>query len=162
MILIFQIRIERLFGGLSVVSFLLEQPKTVPFKHTSDKSRRPFFLDFLVKATIVQTSVLCCTVLCHRPTTAKFTFSAELVNKKTCVLSYWRRRTDPYLSLLEATGHLEKPAFPEPTPRAASERKRELAGRCALALASEHLFTCNLSPRPTMRWRISSFRAIVR
>ena len=29
-----------------------------------------------------------------------------------------------------------------------------------VALAREHLFTCNRSPRTTMRWRISSFRAI--
>ena len=31
-----------------------------------------------------------------------------------------------------------------------------------LALASEHLLTCNLSPRKTMRWRFSSFREILR
>ena len=31
-----------------------------------------------------------------------------------------------------------------------------------VALASEHLFTCNVSSRKTMRWRISSFRVILR
>ena len=31
-----------------------------------------------------------------------------------------------------------------------------------VALASEHLYTCNVSPRTTMGWRISSFRASLR
>ena len=29
-----------------------------------------------------------------------------------------------------------------------------VGGKCPVALASEHLFTCNFSPRITMRWRL--------
>ena len=42
------------------------------------------------------------------------------------------------------------------------EAEAAVEKKSPVALASEHLLTCNLSPRTTMRWRFSSFRAILR
>ena len=102
MIMIFLIRIGLFFWALGSFVFV-RKARTVPFKHTGDKSRRPFFCFFLVKATIVQKAVqkkkevLYCTVLYHRQTTAKFTFSAGLVKtrKTPGVLSYFPKPQNP-------------------------------------------------------------------
>ena len=92
MILISFIRNDRFFGASRQFHFCINSQKQYHINILVIKAGDRFFSFFIVTATIVQTSVLYCTalVLYHRHTTAKFTFSAGLVNNRKTpgVLSY--------------------------------------------------------------------------